>query len=181
MCSERHVSASSGQHGTCGGRRARGNACHAGLGTDVRSPLRLLWTARACDGDAARSVSSEFLRVLRRAPGRQSISGDLVLGERSEYVLLSSVASKLYIHQVRTSRCSSECLCKFRTSTEDEQHGHSKAAPGSAQVEGVRWLFKLHTLQSGGILGNSANSVSVVSALLPMSLPLLHTRGLIII
>ena len=97
-CSETPVSVSSSQHSHAGGAR-QGAAVSAGLGADTRLPLGSVDSA--CGEAAAGSVSVGQLTPAAGAR-QQSSPGDLVLGERSEYVLPSCVASKLYSHQVRT-------------------------------------------------------------------------------
>ena len=148
-CSETPVSvSSSSQHSQAGGAR-QGAARSAGLGADTRLPLGSV--------DSARCEAAASSGQLSPAAGArlQSSPGDLVLGERSEYVLPSRVASKLYSHQViQVLLLFSSSLARPSLLFPAGYPGRSDLALRLAQVEGVRWLFKLHALQSGGILGD---------------------------
>ena len=95
-CSETPVSVSSSQH-SHSGDAGLGTARSAGLGADTSLPLGSV--VSACGEVAAGSANSSQLSSAAGAR-QQSSPGDLVLGERSEYVLPSCVASKLYSHQV---------------------------------------------------------------------------------
>ena len=172
VCSKGPVCVSSAQHSRAVDTRPTA-ACHAGLNSDVRSPLGSVDSGRR-EG-AAGSTDS-----VQRSPGagarRQSVPGDLVLGERSEYVLPSIVASKLYSHQVSTGSSCYPCLAvhALHYLPSRKPHGHTDTGTGLTKVEGVRWLFKLHTLQSGGILGDSLDCKYVW---VDFDAPVIHATG----
>ena len=95
-CSETPVTVSSSQDSHAGSA-GHGATRRAGLSADTRLPRGSVDSAR---GEAAAGSASSGQPTPAAGARQQSSPGDLVLSERSEYVLPSFVASKLYSHQV---------------------------------------------------------------------------------